>query len=176
MTLEKILMVLYLCVVPFFIFAEEGPKPGPEVKKLSFYVGKWNETGESRAGSGEAFGKLSGHELCEWFSGGFSVVCRESTVDSNGTSDGLYILAYDGSKKLYTVYGTDNIGTIYSGTGTLENGMWRWTAEAVSGNSKTVMRYTFNSASGGARTMSVEVGGDNSSWSELLRVTYTPAK
>jgi hypothetical protein len=172
---RKILMVLCLYMVPFFCLAEESPKPGPEVNQLSFYVGKWNETGESRSDPSGAFGKLSGHESCEWFSGGYSVVCRESTVDSNGTSDGLYILAYDVNKKLYTVYGTDNFGTIYSGTGTVENGTWRWTAEAVSGDSTTPMRYNFNSADAGARTMSVEVGDGNGSWSELLRVTYTPA-
>jgi uncharacterized protein DUF1579 len=171
----QIVLMLFICVIVSNTLAEEPQKPASEVKQLGFYVGKWNELGESRPSGAEAFGKLSGHESCEWFSGGFAVVCRESTMDRSGNSESLYILAYDPGKKVYTVYGTDQTGTIYSGTGTLENGTWRWTAEARWQASTMQMRYTFNSASGGGRTMQVEIAEDDGKWSKIIDVTYMPA-
>ena len=176
MTRWLLVVLLYLSLVVSNGFAEDSSNPGPEVKQLGFYVGKWNEAGQSRSGSAEPFGKLSGNESCEWFSGGFAVVCRESTVDRNGNSEGLYILAYDSGKKLYTVYGTDQMGTIYSGTGTLESGTWRWTAEAAWQGSTTQMRYTFHPASEGGRTMQVEIAEGDGIWSKIIDVTYTPAQ
>jgi len=40
--------------------------PANPASSLSFYVGQWNESGESRADPAEAFGKLSGRERCDW--------------------------------------------------------------------------------------------------------------
>ena len=81
-------------------------------------------------------------------SGGPSVVCRETTQDKNGETDSIYILADDAARKLYTLNGTDNTGAIYSGTGTVNNGVWRWTAEMRADGAVTPMRYTFRPVAG----------------------------
>lgn len=156
--------------------AQPAATRGPEVSQLSFYVGKWSAEGESRASAAETFGPLSGQETCGWFSGGESVVCRESLTDRSGKTDSLYILAYDADKKVYTVYGTDNKGAIYTGTGSVNNGTWQWTAEAKAAGSSTPMKYTFRPGSEGARTMDVEVAAAGDTWTKILGVTYKPTK
>lgn len=178
MTRNTVLIVLCFFAVALHVFAEEGQglKPGPEYRELGFYVGNWNATGESRTSPSEEFGKLSGNEKCQWFYGGFAVICQETTEDKNGTSQSIYILTYDANRKQYTVYGTDNLGTVYTGTGKVEYGTWHWSAEALWGTTKTQMKYTFHPKSGGSRTMSIEIGTDDGSWAELFRVMYTPAK
>jgi len=148
-----------------------------EESQLGFFLGKWTEEGQSRSTPTGPFSKLTGDESCSWFSGGPSVVCRETTKDSNSESDALYILSYDSSRKNYSVYGTDNVGTIYSGTGTVDAaGVWRWTAESRSNGTVTPMRYTFKSAGKGARTMDVEMATGKGVWSKIQSVTYKLAR
>lgn len=61
--------------------------PANPASSLSFYVGQWNESGDSRADPAKAFGKLSGRERCDWHVGKLAVICRESTRDASGTSE-----------------------------------------------------------------------------------------
>ncbi len=143
-----------------------------EESQLGFFLGKWASEGQSRNSPTGPFSKMTGNETCSWFSGGPSVICRETTKDSNSESDALYILSYDPARKTYAVYGTDNMGTIYSGTGTVDAaGIWKWTAESRSNGTVTPMRYTFKGISGGARTMDVEVSSKGV-WSKIQSVTY----
>ncbi|MFN7980438.1 MAG: DUF1579 family protein [Vicinamibacterales bacterium] len=142
-----------------------------EDSQLGFFLGKWNSDGQSRDSATGPFSKMTGTETCSWFSGGPSVICRETTKDANSESDAIYILSYDASKKTYAVYGTDNIGTVYSGTGTVDTaGVWRWTAESRRNGDVTPMRYTFKGGNG-TRTMDVEISSKGT-WSKLQSVTY----
>ncbi len=148
-----------------------------EESQLGFYLGRWTEEGQSRSTPTGPFSKLTGNETCSWFSGGPSIVCRETTKDANSESDAIYILSYDSSRRTYAVYGTDNTGTIYSGTGTVDTaGVWRWTAESRSNGTVTPMRYTFKAAGSGSRTMDVEVSTGKGAWSKIQSVTYKIAR
>ena len=167
-------MVAALCVGlgTVSLIAQSAASRESAEGQLSFYLGKWTEEGQSRATPTAAFGRITGQESCSWFSGGPSVVCRETTQDQSGESDSIYILAYDAGRKQYTMYGTDNVGTIYSGTGTVDAGVWHWTAEARAKGSVTPMRYTFRSATNGSRTMDVDVATGKGVWAKIVGVTY----
>ncbi len=123
------------------------------------------------AGPRKGSRKLAGNETCSWFSGGPSIICRETTKDANSESDAIYILSYDSARKTYAVYGTDNLGTIYSGSGTVDAaGVWRWTAESRRNGDVSPLRYTFKGGNG-TRTMDVEIS-TKGVWSKLQSVTY----
>lgn len=154
----------------------QGANAGQDNSELGFYVGRWTEEGQSRATASAAFGRISGEESCAWFSGGPSVVCRETTQDQVGETDSIYILGYDRAKQVYTLSGTDNTGRLYSGTGTVSGGVWRWTAEARAGGVVTPMRYTFRSGANGSRTMDVEIAAGKGAWSKIVGVTYKRAR
>ena len=173
----KTLAVAAVCVLlGMSSTAAQQAATGEAGGELGFFIGKWTEEGQSRAKPTDAFGKITGNESCAWFSGGPSVVCRETTQDKNGEVDSIYLLAYDSGRKLYTVSGTDNTGAIYSGTGTVSNGVWRWTAEMRAGGAVTAMRYTFRAATGGGRTMDVEVPAGSGAWAKVISVTYKTAR
>jgi len=155
-------------------FAQQGGADGDS--QLGAFIGKWSETGQSRSTPTAAFGSLTGDETCAWFSGGPSVVCRETTKDGSGEVDGIYILGYDASRKVYTMAGTDNNGALYSGTGTVEKDVWHWTAEMRAGGAVTPMRYTFRAAGSGARTMDAEVATGKGAFAKVTSVTYKRAK
>lgn len=54
----------------------QQPKPGPEVQRLGYYLDSWRGEGETKGGPFGPAGKLSSTATCEWFAGGFQLVCR----------------------------------------------------------------------------------------------------
>ena len=164
-------VVVAMCLVAGLSSVHAQPASS-DGSQLGFFIGKWSEEGQSRATQTGAFGKISGEETCAWFSGGPSVVCRETTQDQSGETDSIYILSYDQTRKNYSMSGTDNTGAVYTGTGTLEQGVWKWTAEMRSKGVSTPMRYTFRGASNGSRTMDVEIAAGKGAWAKIVAVTY----
>ena len=170
------IVAVLMCIGISSLSAQPASGRASDESQLGFYLGRWTEDGQSRATPTGAFGKVTGDESCSWFSGGPSMVCRETTKDQNSETDSLFILAYDAARKVYTVYGTDSTGTIISGTGTVDKDVWRWTAEARVKGTVTPMRYTFRPAGSGARTMDVEVSAGKGTWAKTVSVTYKRAR
>src|SRR5688500_18254741 len=56
--------------------APQPQKPGPEHQRLAYFVGTWTGDGEMKPGPFGPGGKMSSKDTCEWFEGGFVVVCR----------------------------------------------------------------------------------------------------
>lgn len=154
---------------------EQGTRSA-EVGELEFFVGHWTSTGESRATPEAELAPLSGEETCEWFSGGTSVVCRETMTDASGTVDSIYILAYDPTRRHYTVYGTDGNGGIYSGIGRLRDGSWDWDAEMRMGDAVVPLKYSFQSGDDGGRDMGVQADAGGGRWIDLVKAHYAPAE
>src|SRR5215831_731178 len=73
----------------------QQPKPGREVQKLAYYLGTWRGEGETKAGPFGPAGKLSSTTTCEWFAGGFHLVCRGEESGPTGKRTFLKIRAYD---------------------------------------------------------------------------------
>src|SRR5438046_6111373 len=45
------------------------PKPAPEVQKLAYFAGRWNETADMKASPMGPGGKMTVASSCEWFPG-----------------------------------------------------------------------------------------------------------
>lgn len=72
------------------------PKPGPEVQRLGNFVGTWNLADEL------ASGKQSGTMVCQWFEGGFALVCNDTYTTGRGSD--MHIFGYDPLGQTYTWY------------------------------------------------------------------------
>ena len=97
--------------------AADQPKPGPEVQKLGYYLGSWRGEGETKGGPFGPAGKLSSKTTCEWFAGGFQLVCRGEETGPTGTRAFLNIRAYDEAAKAYIEYGISSFGESEYDTG-----------------------------------------------------------
>lgn len=103
-----------------FAQAEQPSKPGPEVQKLGYYIGSWKGEGETKGGPFGKAGKLSSHMTCDWFTGGYQVVCKGEEMGPTGKRGFLNILSYDQSAKSYTEYSISSFGEAeYDQGGTL---------------------------------------------------------
>lgn len=89
----------------------------PEVQKLAYYLGSWKGEGDTKGGPFGAAGKLSSTTTCEWFGGGFHLVCRGEEKGPTGTRKFLNIRAYDERAKAYTDYGISSFGESEYSTG-----------------------------------------------------------
>jgi len=115
----------------------EEPKPGPEVQKLAYYLGSWEGEGETKGGPFGAAGKLSSTTTCEWFAGGFHLVCRGEERGPTGKRTFLNILAYDEKANAYTEYGISSLGESEYSTG-----------GSIVGNKRTFVKDLGNNAEG----------------------------
>lgn len=169
--MKQVVMMVCLALGATPAFAQ--PKAAAEGSQLSFFLGRWTVEGQARSTPTGAYSRLTGTETCAWFSGGPSVVCRETTQNGGGEVDSIYILSFDPAKKQYSVHGTDNTGAITSGTGTVSAGVWKWTVDSRDADGAvTPMRFTFRQAGPGARSMEVEAAAGKGTWGKVTTVTY----
>src|SRR6476646_5320726 len=69
------------------------PKPGPEVKRLAYYVGTWKESG--KATMPDMSGPISGTHKWEWMPGGFFLQDHMGMTSSMGKETALGVLGWD---------------------------------------------------------------------------------
>jgi hypothetical protein len=101
------------------------PKPGPEHKKLEYFVGKWTVESEIKANEFVPAGKVVGTETGTLGPGGFYV---ESCAEGQwGTR--LGIIAYDSHAKVYTSYYASSVGLVGTAAGTVNGNTWTWMVE-----------------------------------------------
>jgi hypothetical protein len=142
----------------------QQPKPGPEIEKLAYYLGTWKGQGETKGGPFGAAGKLSSTISCDWFNGGFHVVCRGEERGPTGKRTFLNILAYDEKAKAYTEYGISSLGESEYSTGGSIVGNKRTFAKDLD---TVKLRYTEVQISPTSYTYQAEVLKDGGQWTVI---------
>jgi hypothetical protein len=111
--MKALLAFVLLALAPSVAFAEakdQMPKPGPEVRKLGYYVGTWKGHGETVASAFGPAGKLSSLQTCSWFAGNFHIVCRGEETGPTGVRQFLNIIGYDDKTKAYVQHSISSFG------------------------------------------------------------------
>lgn len=104
------------------------PRPGPEHKRLEYFVGKWTGEGTMKESVFGPAGKMTMTETCEWFTGGFAIVCNSTgTMAGLGEMKGMAIMAYNPETKLYSYSEVNSMGESDYATGTVKGKVWTWT-------------------------------------------------
>ena len=120
--------VMLICGLTALLLAQAPPaplKPGPEHKKLEYFVGKWTVESEFKANEFVPAGKIVGTETATLGPGGFYL---ESHAEGQlGTR--LAIIGYDSHAKVYTSYYASSVGLVGVGTGTVNGNTWTWMVE-----------------------------------------------
>ena len=101
------------------------PKPGPEHKKLEYFVGKWTVENEFKANEFVPAGKTVATATATLGPGGFYV---ENRVEDDLWTT-LDIMAYDSHAKVYVSYYASSVGLVGTGTGTVNGNTWTWMVE-----------------------------------------------
>ncbi|MGH7751517.1 MAG: DUF1579 family protein [Gemmatimonadales bacterium] len=121
---------------------QQPPKPRPELQRLAYFAGKWTSTGEMKPGPMGPGGKMTGTSNCEWFAGGYFLVCRGEGTSPGGPMQNVGVLGYNGERKRYTYYGYDNMGNGDPAYGQIAGDTWNWEGESLMGGQTVKQRYT----------------------------------
>jgi len=104
----------------------EPPQPGPEHKKLEYFLGTWKTESEIKANPYMPAGKSVITQTCTLGPGGFFLECRGEGETYPTTR---VIIAYDSHAKLYTEFYASSTGLVGGGTATVDGNAWTWMLE-----------------------------------------------
>ena len=99
----------------------ERPKPGPEHKKLEYFLGTWKTEGEIKANEYVPSGKSVTTETYTLGPGGFYIEFDRPEGRIPKTQG---IMAYDSHAKVYTSFYVNSAGLVGTGTGTVNGNTW----------------------------------------------------
>lgn len=128
----------------------KAPKPGPEVKKMSVFVGKFTNNGEAKPGvmgPNSPAMKMSGTDDCKWDAGGFGVVCHGTSQMGSMRSTSTALMYYDASDKNYHYVEVDSAGDVGASTGTVDGDTWTWTGKGFMGGHAMYSKFTMTNVS-----------------------------
>lgn len=156
---------------------DQTPKPGPDVQKLGYYVGTWEGHGESKGGPFGPAGKLSSRMTCEWFAGGFQLVCRGEESGPTGKRSFLNIKSYDEKSKTYTEYSISSLGeNELAKGGSLVGNTLTYVMDVGEGEKTVKIRYTEDHVSPVHMTYKTEARIGDGPWSLIAEGKITKVK
>lgn len=117
-------------------------KPGPEEKRIGYFAGQWNFQGESKPGPMGPGGKMTATESCDWFAGGFHLVCRTKGTGPMGASTSQSTMAYDPGRKAYTYHSISSLGDAIFVRGNVDGKVWTWSDEITADGKPMKIRAT----------------------------------
>ena len=152
------------------------PQPSPAHNKLGVFVGTWKDEAEMKPGPFGPGGKLSLTESCEWFTGGFSVVCHTDTTGFMGDLKTLTVLTYDPEEKLYRFYEFNSVGWSQSAKGTVDGDTWTLDGESKMGGKLIKSRSTIRLSSPDSAVVRSEVSVEGGAMTLLMELKGTRVK
>ena len=169
--LPVIVIVITALGTPCFA---QTPTPGPEVQKLGYFLGVWEAEGELIGGP--SAGKFSGQSPCEWFPGGFHVVCRRDGTSPEGKHTDLMVFGYDAEAKSYTLYTITSRGIALFAKGSLTGNTWTWQWEEKTEGRPTTYRITQVGLSPTSYTIKVDCSVADGPWTVIEQGKATKVK
>ena len=152
------------------------PTPGPEHKRLASFAGQWNIQGESKESPLGPAGKFTGTETCEWYAGGFQLVCRSKGTGPKGPMTGMAVMSYDPGRKAYTYYAISSLGDNIFVRGQVQDKVWTWADEATMEGKKMKFVATITEESPTTNSFKFEVSIDGGPMTVIETGKSTKAK
>jgi hypothetical protein len=154
----------------------QTPKPGPEHKKLDYFVGTWSTDGDIKPGPMGPGGKMSGTSHVEWMDGGFFMVMHSDMKGPMGNATGTAFMGYNSDEKKYTYNEFNSMGQADAAMGTVDGDTWNWTSDEKMGGMSFKGRYTMKILSPTSYTFKFEMSQDGSTWSTVMDGKATKTK
>lgn len=153
-----------------------APKPGPELKKLDMFVGKWKQEGQAQVSPYGPAGKLTSVDSYEWMPGGFFMTHHWDAVQAGVAIKGMEVIGYDAAKKVYTTRFFDNYGNSGWQTATVQGNTWTWTGDSEVGGKPIKEKCTVTVVSQDLVTAKCEYSTDGAKWLPNFDLKSTRAK
>ena len=147
------------------------PKPGPELKKLDYFVGSWTADGAVTQGPWGAGGKFSISDTTEWTLGNFYVEGHgnfKMPAEVGGEGKAVSLMGYDVNENVYTRDEFNDQGQHEVSKGTVSGDTWTWTGSQVYGGQEIKQKMTIKVLSPTSYTMKFEISIDGTTWMTFM--------
>ena len=168
---RKIGLLLFLILIAASAWAQMGGPPGPEVKKLDYFVGTWTTEGTIVQGPWGAGGKFTGSGTTEWMPGNFFIQSRSEAKmpqEIGGDIQAIMIMGYDTQQSSYTSDRYSSLGQHESSKGILSGDTWTWTNTSNYGGMEIQGKMTMKTLSPSSYTFKYEISMDGKTWSPFM--------
>jgi len=167
------LVVSWTVIGVIAVLAQEpgdAPRPSAEHKKLGAFVGSWKDEAEMKPGPLGGGGRMSLTQTCEWFTGGFSIVCHTETLARMSNLKTLTVLTYDAEEKVYRIYELNSAGWNTSAKGSVNGDAWTFEGQSKMAGKPVKSRSTIELPSADSATMRTEMSVDGAPWTLLMEL------
>jgi hypothetical protein len=171
---SALLPFLFLIAAP--AFAQMPGPPGPEIKKLEYFVGNWTTEGTIAQGPWGTGGKFTSTRTEEWMPGNFFVQGHSDfkmPSDMGGDGKEVSILGYDTAQNVYTFDSFNSQGRHESSKGSLSGDTWTWNSSQNFGGQDIQQRMTIRMLSPTSYAFKFEVSLDGKSWMTFMDAKAT---
>jgi len=141
--------------------APQARKPGPEQKRIGYFAGQWTFQGEAKPSPMGPGGKITATETCEWFAGGFQLVCRTKGTGPMGPGTSQSVMAYDAGHKTYTYHAISSHGDVIFVRGNVDGKVWTWTDDVTVEGKPMKIRATVTEETPTSYSFKLEASMDN---------------
>jgi Protein of unknown function (DUF1579) len=141
--------------------APPARKPGPEHKRIGYFAGQWNFQGEAKPSPMGPGGKVTANETCEWFAGGFHLVCRSKGTGPMGPGTGQSVMRYDAGRKAYTFHAVSSHGDTIFIRGSVDGKVWTYVDDVTIEGKPMKIRATVTEETPTSYSFKLEASFDN---------------
>jgi hypothetical protein len=173
MSIRSSVAVIVICGFTALSLAQtppERPKPGPEHKKLEYFLGTWKTEGEIKPNEFLPAGKTVTTDTYTLGSGGFYLEFDRPEGQIPRTQG---IVAYDSHAKVYTSFYANSAGLVGIGTGTVDGNTWTFMVEDKVSGMAVKGRTTITIKSASQFTIKYEMADGNGRYTILTEGTAT---
>jgi len=167
MTRKSFSALAILCAFAGVAIAQM-PTPGPEHKKLAYFVGTWKSEAEMKPMGPMPGGKTSSVDRVEILPGGFFTVTHSEGTGPMGALNEMEVMGYDPKEKVYTFDGYNNFGEHEVYTGTVDGDTWTWTGNSDLGDHVVKGRFVVKVVSPTVYTFRFDYSPDGTSWTNVM--------
>lgn len=169
MTRTLVLLLGILLLAPAAFAQMDIPKPGPELKKLDYFVGHWTSEGDIKPGPMGPGGKFTMEEKTEWMDGGYFIVIH-SKYSGGGMPAGsaTAYMGYDNNDKVYTYDEFNSMGEATHSKGTVDGDNWTWTSDMKMGPQTMKGRFSMKMVSPTSYNYKFEMSPDGTNWTLVM--------
>ena len=180
MQLKKVLISSLALFTAVLFAASAGAQmsttPGPELKKLDYFVGNWTVEGTIGQGPWGAGGKFTSTDTRQWMPGNFFVEGHadfKMPTELGGDGKAVAFMGYDTDKNEYTFDQFNSQGRREASKGTVSGDTWTWTHTQNYGGQDVNLRMTTKILSPTSYTLKYEVSIDGTTWMTFMDARAT---
>lgn len=172
-----VVLAVLLAVGLVMAQAPKAPKPGPDHKRLGYFVGKWTNEGDMKASPFGPAGKFTATETWEWYTGGFAIVGNSmGTMAGLGEMKGMSMMAYNPETKVYSYSAINSMGETDYSTGTVKGKVWNWTGDSKKGGKSIKGTFTITEVSPTSYTYKYDASIDGGPMQTIMTGKCTKSK